>query len=192
MIFLETDRLRLRSIDRKDAGEMFDYRNNAICSKYQRGQTKDYDGIAALTERRKADTLTMESPSMICVAQKETDGMIGEIVVLPNEGTISLGYTFSYKIHRKGYAYEALSALIAYLHEQYPEWDFVCFTETENVPSRELLKKLGFTDLGYLPAKDSQVFGKWLRQDTIEEIAANVQPIPASFSPNRQPGREHP
>ena len=192
MIFLETDRLRLRNIDRKDADEMFDYRNNAICSKYQRGQTKDYDGIAALTERRKADTLTMESPSMICVAQKETDGMIGEIVVLPNEGTISLGYTFSYKIHRKGYAYEALSALISYLHEQYPEWDFVCFTETENVPSMELLKKLGFTDWGYLPAKDSQVFGKWLRQDTIEEIAANVQPIPAPFSPSRQPGRKHP
>ena len=118
--------------------------------------------------------------------------MIGEIVVLPNEGTISLGYTFSYKIHRKGYAYEALSALISYLHEQYPEWDFVCFTETENVPSRELLKKLGFTDWGYLPAKDSQVFGKWLRQDTIEEIAANVQPIPAPFSPSRQPGRKHP
>ena len=68
MIFLETDRLRLRNIDRKDADEMFDYRNNAICSKYQRGQTKDYDGIAALIERRKADTLTMESPSMICVA----------------------------------------------------------------------------------------------------------------------------
>ena len=188
MIFLETDRLRLRNIDRKDADEMFDYRNNEICSKYQKGQTKDYDGIVALTERRKADTLTMESPLMICVAQKETDVMIGEIVVMPNEGTMSLGYTFSYKTHRKGYAYEALSALIEYLHEHHPEWDYVCFTETENVPSKKLLKKLGFTDLGYLPAKDSQVFGKWLRQDTIEEITPNVQPISASASPIQAAG----
>lgn len=101
MTFLETDRLRLRNIDRKDADEMFDYRNNEICSKYQKSQTKDYDGIVALAERRKADTLTMESPSMICVAQKETNRMIGEIVVMPSEGTISLGYTFSYKIHLK-------------------------------------------------------------------------------------------
>ena len=94
---------------------------------------------------------------------------------MPNEGTISLGYTFSYKVHRKGYAYEALSTLIEYLHEHYPEWDYVCFTETENVPSMKLLKKLGFTDLGYLPSKDSQVFGKWLRQDTVKEIVQTVQ-----------------
>ncbi|MGN1308180.1 MAG: GNAT family N-acetyltransferase [Faecousia sp.] len=175
MTFMETNRLRLRNINIKDADEMFDYRNNEICSKYQKGQTKDYDGIVALAERRKDDTLTMESPSFISVALKETNVIIGEIVVMPNEGTISLGYTFSYKVHRKGYAYEALSALIEYLHEHYPEWDYVCFTETENVPSMELLKKLGFTDLGYLPSKDSQVLGKWLRQDTAEEIAQTVQ-----------------
>lgn len=175
MIFIETNRLRLRNINKKDADEMFDYRNNEICSKYQRGQAKDYDGIVALAERRKDDTLTMESPSLISVALKETDVMIGEIVVMPNEGTISLGYTFSYKVHRKGYAYEALSTLIAYLHEHYPDWDYVCFTETENVPSMKLLKKLGFTDLGYLPSKDSQVFGKWLRQDTVKEIVQAVQ-----------------
>lgn len=175
MILMETDRLRLRNIMMKDVDEMFDYRNNEVCSKYQRGQTKDYDGIAALAERRRDDALTVEAPSMMSVALKETDAMIGEIVVMPNAGTISLGYTFSYKIHRKGYAYEALSALIAYLHERYPAWDFVCFTETENVPSRELLKKLGFADFGYLPRKGSQVFGKWLRQDTAEEIAQAVQ-----------------
>ena len=102
MIFIETNRLRLRNINKKDADEMFDYRNKEICSKYQIGQTKDYDGIVALAERRKDDTLTMESPSLISVALKETDVMIGEIVVMPNEGTISLGYTFSYKVHRKG------------------------------------------------------------------------------------------
>ena len=51
MIFLETDRRRLRNSDRKDADEMFDYRNNEICSKYQKGQTKDYDQICRLWEQ---------------------------------------------------------------------------------------------------------------------------------------------
>ena len=175
MTFLETSRLRLRSVEPKDIDQMVEYRNNEQCSKYQRGQTRDYDGIAALVERRKDDVLNIESPSMISVAQKETDVMIGEIIVMPNDGTISLGYTFSYKIHRNGYAYEALSSLIAYLHEHYPQWDFICFTERENIPSMNLLKKLGYADLGYLPSKSSQVFGKWLRQDTLEEIAQAVQ-----------------
>lgn len=154
---------------------MVDYRNNEKCSKYQRGQAKDHDGIVALVERRKDDTLNIEAPSMIGVALKETDVMVGEIVVMPNNGTISLGYTFSYKVHRNGYAYEALSALIEYLHEHYPQWDFICFTERKNVPSMNLLKKLGYTDLGYLPSKNSQVFGKWLRQDTLEELKQAVQ-----------------
>ena len=131
---------------------MVDYRNNERCSKYQRGQTKDYKDIVALIERNKDNALNIASPTMISVALRETDVMIGEIVVMPNEGTISLGYTFSYKVHRNGYAYEALSSLIEYLHKHYPQWDFICFTERENIPSMSLLKKLGYTNLGYLPS----------------------------------------
>lgn len=175
MTFLETSRLRIRNVSPKDVDQIFDYRNNEQCSKYQRGQTKDYDGIVALVERRKDDILSIESPSMLCVALRETDVMVGEIIVMPNDGTISLGYTISYQVHRKGYAYEALSAVIVYLHERYPQWDFLCFTERENIPSMNLLKKLGYVDLGYLPSKDSQLFGKWLRQETVEEIKQAVR-----------------
>ena len=177
MIFLETNRLRLRNVSPKDAIQMVDYRNNERCSKYQRGQTKDYKDIVALIERNKDNALNIASPTMISVALRETDVMIGEIVVMPNEGTISLGYTFSYKVHRNGYAYEALSSLIEYLHKHYPQWDFICFTERENIPSMSLLKKLGYTNLGYLPSKNSQVFGKWLRQDTLEEITSAVRQL---------------
>ncbi len=175
MIFLETARLRLRNVHEKDADEIFDYRNNEICARFQRGQIKDIEGIKCLIEKRKQDVLTAEAPAMIAVSLKETDDIIGEIVVMPNEGTISLGYTFSYKIHRQGYAYEALTALTDMLHSRYPKWDFVSFTEVDNIPSRELLKKLGYTDLGYLPSKDSQVYGKWLRRDTADEIAAPIK-----------------
>ena len=175
MIFLETERLRLRNVKEKDADIMFDYRNNEICARYQRGQTKDYDGIVQLVERRKADVMSVEAPFFVAVALKETDEMVGEIVVMPADGTISLGYTFSYKQHRRGYAFEALSALIRTLHEQYPAWDFISFTEPENKPSMALLKKLGYKDLGYLPSKESRVFGKWTTPETEAEIARAVQ-----------------
>ena len=174
MIFMETQRLRLRNVAPKDAEIMFDYRNNPICAQYQRDQTKDRGGIVSLVERRKNDTLSVEAPCMIAVALKETDEMIGEIVVMPNEGTISLGYTFSYKYHRKGYAFEALTALIDRLHERYPEWDFISFTHRENQPSMALLKKLGYRDLGYLKSKESQVFGKWTTPETEAEIAGAI------------------
>lgn len=161
MIFAETDRLRLRNVAGKDADIMYDYRNNEICARYQRGQIKDYDGIAALVERRKEDVMSVEAPFMVAVALKETDEMVGEIVVMPGDGTISLGYTFSYKHHRNGYAFEALTALLDLLHERYAQWDFVSFTEPENEPSMALLRKLGYKDLGYIPSIESMAFGKW-------------------------------
>lgn len=175
MIFLETDRLILRNVVIADAGIMFDYRNNDLCARYQRGQTKDHEGILSLIERRKDDVMSIEAPFFIAVALKDSDEMVGEIVVMPNDGTISLGYTFSHKHHRKGYAYEALNALINLLHERYPAWDFICFTDPANDPSKNLLKKLGYSDMGYLASKHSQVFGKWTTPSTESEIRQAVQ-----------------
>jgi RimJ/RimL family protein N-acetyltransferase len=172
---METTRLCLRNVAAKDAEIMYDYRNNDICARYQRGQTTDYEGIVSLLDRRKDDVMSVDAPFMVAVALKDTDELVGEIVVMPNEGTISLGYTFSYRHHRKGYAFEALSALIDMLHARYPQWDFISFTEPENVPSMALLKKLGYKDMGYIPFMTSQVFGKWTSAATQAEIAQATQ-----------------
>ena len=175
MVFLETQRLRLRNVAEKDADIMFDYRNNRICARYQRGQIKDYAGIAQLVQRHKVDKMSTDAPFFVAVALLESDEMVGEIVVMPENGTISLGYTFSYKHHRKGFAFEALTALIDALHEMLPAWDFISFTEPENAASIALLKKLGYKDMGYLPKLESRVFGKWTTPETDAEIAQAAQ-----------------
>ena len=128
MDFLKTERLVLRNLMPQDADVMFDYRNNEICSRYQKGQTKDYAEIAKMIERRRADVLSAEAPFMVAVALKETDEMIGEIVVKPKADTIELGYTFSYRYHRRGYAFEALTVLIDQLHRMAPDraFGFAC------------------------------------------------------------------
>lgn len=161
MISINTKRLHLRNLAQNDADVMFDYRNNEICARYQRGQTKDFGEILNLIERRKNDEISIDSPCMIAVALKETNELIGEIIVKPKDNIISLGYTFSYKYHRQGYAFEALTVLHKHLHKMAPEWEFISFTECKNIASIELLKKLGYKDLGYVPSMDSQAFGKW-------------------------------
>ena len=171
MVFFETKRLLIRNVMSNDVDVMFDYRNNEICSHYQRGQTKTYEGIEDLVQRRKDDIISTESPFMLAVALKDTNEMIGEIVVMPNENTFSMGYTFSYKYHRKGYAFEALTTLIDFLHEKYMDWEFISFTDPGNEASMGLLTKLGYKDLGYIASKDSQAFGKWITPMTEEEFA---------------------
>lgn len=167
MTFLETNRLILRQVRPADAAVMYDYRNHDICAKFQRGQTKDLDGILKLLDAHSDDALSVEGDALVAVALKDSDEMVGEIVVMPNDGAISLGYTFSYRHHRKGYAFEALSALTQHLHEQYPDWEFISFVEPKNTPSIALLKKLGYRDLGYIPKLTSNAFGKWVGENPL-------------------------
>lgn len=169
MVFMETERLILRQVKPADAWIIYDYRNNPVCAQYQRGQTKDLDGIIKLIQKRGQDTLSVEENAMIGVALKDTDELIGEIIVMPNDGAISLGYTFSYKHHRKGFAFEALSVLIYMLHTQFPEWEFICFADPENIASMKLLKKLGYDHLGYAQKISSEVFGKWVKSNPLEK-----------------------
>ena len=124
-----------------------------------------------MIELHKDDVISVDASFMLSVVLKQSDEMIGEIVVMPEDGTISMGYTFHYNYHRKGYACEALTALINLLHERYPSWEFISFTEPENEPSMALLKKLGYKDMGYLPNMESQVFGKWTTPTTEAELA---------------------
>lgn len=163
MICLQTERLILRNVRLDDAVVMHDYRNDQRCSRYQRGQTKEFPGICSLIERRSDDQIQNNENFLIAVELKESSAMVGEIVVMPNDGCFSIGYTFHYAHHRKGYAYEALSYLIRLLHERYPEMEFISFTEPENIASMALLRKLGYEDLGYEQKVESQVFGKWLK-----------------------------
>ena len=135
MISIDTKRLHLRNVLQNDVDVIFDYRNNEICARYQRGQVKDYEGIVSLIERRRNDEISIDFPCMIAVALKDTNEMIGEIVVMPKDHTFSLGYTFSYKYHRQGYAFEALTVLTEHLHKMASEWEFISFTECENIAS---------------------------------------------------------
>ena len=164
MIHIETQRLVLRNVRTEDTAVMFDYRNNDLCARYQRGQTKDLTGITQLVQKRQNDTVGDQENFFVAVARKDNNEMVGEIVVMPNDGCFSIGYTFHYAHHRKGYAFEALSALTALLHRDYPEMEFISFTEPENIASRKLLEKLSYRDMGYVPQVTSQMYGKWIKE----------------------------
>ncbi len=164
MEFFRTKRLIIRNVNEKDVPFIYDYRNNEICARYQRGQVRELKEIEALVAKRKKDVFSVNSDFMLAVALKETDEIVGEINVMPSEDCISLGYTVSYKYHRKGFAFEALSSLIEKLHTAYPNYEFISFTEPQNKASMALLEKLGYTHLGYAEKMDSEVYGKWVKE----------------------------
>lgn len=160
--FLETERLILRNFRATDLDPLLDYRNDVRCIQFQRGQLHDRERLSALIERRKYDDLLSETKKQLAIADKTTDQLVGEVTIfLDDPDTVVTGYTISYKHHRKGYAFEMLSAILEILHETYPQKKFVCYVEPENIASMSLLKKLGFAELGWDEEEQARVFGKW-------------------------------
>lgn len=171
MIFLETSRLTLRTVTSEDTAAIHGWRSDPRCARYQRGQVTEYGEIAALMEKHRDDVFSVDAPFMAVMALRSTGEPVGEILVMPEDSAISLGFTVSPRHQRQGYAYEALAALMALLHTRFPDWEFLCFTDPENAPSMALLTKLGCRDMGYVPAVDSRVFGRWVTGQTEAEIA---------------------
>lgn len=180
MIFLETSRLTLRTVTVEDAAAIHGWRSDPRCARYQRGQVTEYGEISALMAEHRADVLSVDAPFMAVMTLRSTGEPVGEIVVMPQDGAISLGFTVSPLHQRQGYAFEALTALMDLLHARFPQWEFLCFTDPENTPSMALLTRLGCRDLGYVPAMDSRVFGKWVTGQTEAEIARAAGALPGS------------
>ena len=68
MIFLETERLLLRNIQEKDLDILYDYRNNQLCSRHQRSQTKDREGLIKLIAERKNGKISVEEAFILVIA----------------------------------------------------------------------------------------------------------------------------
>lgn len=101
MIFLETERLILRNLLPQTRKPCSTIGTTKSAPGISGARPRDQAGIVQLIARRGSDKLSADAPCMVAVALKATGEMVGEIVVMPSERTFSLGYTFSYRHHRK-------------------------------------------------------------------------------------------
>lgn len=135
-----TERCKLRCFEEKDIDLFMIYRNNEDWMKYQsfKNLTKDEYRKALLVP------LNIEDGIQLAIALKHTDEIIGDVYLKKAEKTIFIGYTINPVYSRKGYITEVVKALLAKLKEDYPCCKIIATTEKENIPSKNLLLKLGF------------------------------------------------
>ena len=63
-------------------------------------------------------------------------------------GGVEFGYTVFPPFRRRGYAGEACQALMQWAHEQHQVTRFVLSISPDNIPSRRLAQRFGFTQVG--------------------------------------------
>lgn len=151
---LETDRCRLRTFEERDLDSFMTYRNNEEWMKYQsfKNLTKDEYRKSLLVP------INVEKGMQFAIAEKTTDNLLGDLYLSKKEKTITIGYSINPVYSRKGYIFEVLKALFPKLKECYSDCEIVAMTEKENIPSKNLLLKLGFVYDGWIDEWESEVY----------------------------------
>lgn len=142
-----TSRLRLRRSRPEDAETISAYRTDPEVHRYQGWERTDPDGV-----RGEIEEMANRAPgapggwTQLSVEDRETGELVGDVGVSPAEdepGVIKIGYTMSPTFQGRGYATEAVGALVAYAFETLGADVVRAYASAENLPSIRVAEKVG-------------------------------------------------
>lgn len=143
-LFLETERLVLRRYIPEDADKCYAFLSNEqdaymdCCKAFNVRNEEYYDRVALFVER--------ETQYMIVL--KDSNEVIGTVNVFEDNSravdAVEIGYSIAHAHQRRGYAFEALSALLDLLQIGLYMNMVTAGVLPENIASEQLLLKLGF------------------------------------------------
>ncbi|MGG4489422.1 GNAT family N-acetyltransferase [Metabacillus idriensis] len=150
---LETDRLKLRSIENSDAVKLFEYFSNREVTKYY--------GMDSFKTLEEAETLIhtfqigYQSNKLIRwgIELKETNELIGTCgfhALSQKYKRAEVGYEISHLHWKKGYATEAIKTILDFGFEEMEMIRIGAVVLLANSPSRRVLAPLGFKEEGML------------------------------------------
>ena len=142
-----TDRLRLRRSRPEDAETISAYRADPAVHRYQGWERTDPDGVRAEIEE-----MAPRAPgapggwTQLSVEDRATGELVGDVGLSPAEdepGVIKIGYTMSPAFQGRGYATEAVGALIAYAFDTLGADVVRAYASALNLPSIRVAEKVG-------------------------------------------------
>ncbi len=142
-----TERLLIRRLEGADLADFQAYRTNADLARYQGWKvTSDAAALEFLEAHNTIDLFLPDSWRQLGIA--EHDGrLIGDIGIYLSRTAefCKLGVTLSQTAHRRGFAGEALGAVIAWLWQVLPISYVQAITDARNTSAQRLLDRLGMT-----------------------------------------------
>jgi RimJ/RimL family protein N-acetyltransferase len=136
MIFIETQRLVLRNFLATDADGLLDYLHspNASCFLSL--------ALADVSEARVEATKRGTGDEYLAVVLRDSGQLIGDVFAIPEVDTFAIGWNFNPKFGGQGHAFEAATALTAFLFEAKNARRLYAYVEDNNIASQRLCEKL--------------------------------------------------
>lgn len=164
-----TQRLILRRFIDQDLERFLDYRQDPQVARFQGWSEISYsEAQSFISEMNNAEIGKLGEWFQIAIADKQSNilfGDIGMLIYAENPAIVEIGFTVSRDRQGKGYAKEAVQALIDSLFELRTINKIICITDKLNESSVKLIKRLGL----HLVRSDEVEFkGKLCIEQTFE------------------------
>jgi aminoglycoside 6'-N-acetyltransferase len=144
---LVTERLILRRSSPGDAEAISAYRSDPEVHRWQGWERTDPHVI-----RVEIEQMARRSPGepggwvQLSVEEQETGRLVGDVGLSPADGehgVVKIGYTMSPAAQGRGYATEAVGALVAYVFDRLGADVVRAYASAENLPSIRVAEKVG-------------------------------------------------
>jgi len=144
---LVTERLVLRRSRPEDAGTISAYRSDPDVHRYQGWDRTDAAGVRAEIEE-----MARRAPGeaggwvQLSAEERERGGLVGDVglsIADGEPGVIKVGYTIAPAFQGRGYATEAVGALVAYAFDTLGAGVVRAHASAENAPSIRVAEKVG-------------------------------------------------
>lgn len=160
---IKTKRLIIRLAEPEDAEAIFSYRSDFIENRYQgwfpdsAEEVRNY--ISTMPETMDVSNVCFQF-AITDVSENRLIGDMGIIFTSHDRMQAEVGCTLHKAYHRKGYATEALSAMIGYLFKVLKKHRIIASIDPRNTASIRLIERLGFRKEAYF--KESYyLHGEW-------------------------------
>jgi len=144
---LDTKHLLLRPMAMADCEALFAYRSDKVTNQYQGWIPETMDDVVEFICRLAPDWNLPDTWSQLSIVERLSGEVIGDIGVhfIDLEGKqVELGCTLDKKQQGKGFATEALTALINYLFREMDKHRIIGSVDPRNKSSVTMLNRLGF------------------------------------------------
>jgi len=144
---LTTERLVLRRSHPEDAGTISAYRSDPEVHRYQGWERTDHDGV-----RAEIHDMAGRAPGepggwvQLSVEERSTGRLVGDVGLSPADGepgVIKIGYTIAPEYQGRGYATEAVGALVDYAFDRLGADVVRAYASAANIASVRVAEKVG-------------------------------------------------
>jgi aminoglycoside 6'-N-acetyltransferase len=160
---LMTERLRLRRSHPDDAPAISTYRSDPDVRQHQGWDVTDVPGV-----RRDIEEMAGRAPGehggwvQFTVEEHATGQLVGDVGLSNADGepgVIKVGYTIAPAFQGRGFATEAVGALVSYAFEALGAEVVRAYADAENAPSIRVMEKVGMRLIERFEGNDED--GRW-------------------------------